>query len=147
MAKRGSKVVLDLMLAGLLIYIGVWVYEFANLASLTLLGFQPTLSFSGLFPAGVSAISTVQRDLALAKLLQITISVSLVLPLFFLLRRCNLPATKITIVGTVSTYCATFLWEALSISWISATLAGQASFAGLNVVAMFLLVSACQKSV
>jgi hypothetical protein len=42
----------------------------------------------------------------------------------------------------VSTYCATAFWEALSIPWVSATLAGQAVFAGLNVAAMFGLVFA-----
>ncbi len=136
---------LDLLLAGLLLYIGVWVYELANWASLTLLGFQSTLSLSGLLPAGVSGVSTVQGDLVLAKPLQIAVSLSTVLPLLLLLRRYNLPATKFAVIGTVSAYCATAFWEALSIPWISATLAGQAFFAGLNVMTMFLLVFAFQK--
>jgi hypothetical protein len=141
---RGGRIVLDLSLAGSLLYVGVWVYEFANWASLTLLGFQPTLSLSGLFPAGVLGVSTVQGDLVFAKPLQIALSVCTVLPLLFLLRRYNLPATKLTIVGTASAYCSTALWEALSISWISATLAGQGLFAGLNVTSMFLLILAFQ---
>ncbi|MGD0318400.1 MAG: hypothetical protein ABSB56_01730 [Nitrososphaerales archaeon] len=145
MPSRGGRIVLDLSLAGLLLYIGVWVYELANWASLTLLGFQSTLSLSGLLPSGVSAVSTIQGDLVFAKPLQIALSVGTVLPLLFLLRRYNLPATKLTIIGTASAYCATAFWEALSISWIPATPAGQGLFAGLNVAAMFLLVFAFQK--
>jgi hypothetical protein len=129
----------------MLLYVGVWVYELANWASLTLLGFKSTLSLSGLFPAGVSAVSTVQGDLVLAKPIQIAVSVGAVLPLFLLLREFNLPATKFVAIGTVSTYCATAFWEALSFSWISATTAGQASFAGLNAVTLLLLVFAFQK--
>jgi hypothetical protein len=49
------------------------------------------------------------------------------------------------IIGTASAYCSTAFWEALSVSWISATPAGEGFFAGLNVAAMFLLVSAFQK--
>jgi hypothetical protein len=142
---RGGRIVLDLLLAGLLLYIGVWVYELANWASLTLLGCQSTLSLSGLFPVGVSGVSTVQGDLVLAKPLQIAVSVSAVLPLLLLLRRFNLPVTKFTIIGTVSAYFATAFWEALSFSWIPATPMGQAFFGGLNVVTMFFLVLAFQK--
>ncbi|MGP8056028.1 MAG: hypothetical protein ACLP9K_00260 [Nitrososphaerales archaeon] len=145
MPSRGGRIVLDLSLAGILLYIGVWVYELANWASLTLLGFRSTLSLSGLLPSGVSAVSTVQGDLVFAKPLQIVMSVGTVLPLLFLLRRYNLPATKFTIIGTASAYCATAFWEALSISWISATPAGQGFFAGLNLATMFLLVFAFQK--
>lgn len=145
MPSRGGRIVLDLSLAGLLLYVGVWVYELANWASLTLLGFQSTLSLSGLLPSGVSAVSTVQGDLVLAKPLQIAVSVGTVLPLLFLLRRYNLPATKLMIIGTASAYCSTAFWEALSVSWISATPAGEGFFAGLNVAAMFLLVFAFQK--
>jgi len=72
-------------------------------------------------------------------------SASIVLTLLFLLRRYNLPATKFAIIGTVSAYFAAAFWEALSISWISATPAGQGFFAGLNVATMFLLVFAFQK--
>jgi hypothetical protein len=133
------------LLAGLLLYAGVWVYELANLASLTLLGFRSTLTLSGLLPVGVSGASAVQGDLVLAKPLQIAVSVSTMLSLLFLLRRCDLPATKLAIIGEVSAYFATAAWEALSISWISATLAGQAFFAGLNVATMFLLVFAFQR--
>jgi hypothetical protein len=142
---RGGRIVLDLSLAGLLLCVGVWVYELANWASLTLLGFQSTLSLSGLLPSGVSAVSTVQGDLVFAKPLQIAVSVGIVLPLLFLLRKYNLPATKLIIIGTASAYCSTAFWEALSISWISATPAGQGFFAGLNVATMFLLVFAFQK--
>jgi len=142
---RGRSIVLDLLLAGSLLYIGVWVYELANWASLTLFGFHSTLALSGLFPAGVSGVSAVQGDLVLAKPLQIAVSVGAVLPLLFLLRRFNLPATKFTVIGTVSTYCATAFWEALSSSWIPATPAGQASFAVLNLTTMLLLVFAFQK--
>jgi hypothetical protein len=132
------------LLAGLLLYIGVWVYELANWASLTLLGFQSTLSMSGLLPSGVSGVSIVQGDLVLAKPLQIAVSVSTVLPLLPLLYKYDLPATKFAIIGTLSAYCVTPLWEALSISWISATLTGQAFFAGLNTMTMLLLVFVLQ---
>lgn len=142
---RGRRIVLDLLLAGSLLYIGVWVYELANWASLTLLGFQSTLALSGLFPAGVSGVSAIQGDLVLAKPLQIAVAVGAVLPLLLLLRRFNLPATKFAVIGMVSAYCATVFWEALSFSWIPATLAGQASFVGLNVATMFLLIFAFQK--
>jgi hypothetical protein len=133
------------LLTGLLLYAGVWVYELANLASLTLLGFRSTLTLSGLLPVGVSGVSAVQGDLVLTKPLQIAVSVSAMLSLLFLLRRCDLPATKLAIIGEASAYFATAAWEALSISWISATLAGQAFFAGLNVATMFLLVLAFQR--
>jgi len=142
---RGGRIILDLLLAGLLLYIGVWVYELVNWASLTLVGFQSTLSLSGFFPSGVLGVSAAQGDLALTKPIQIAMSVSIVLPLLFLLRGYDLPATKLTIIGTVSAYFATVFWEALSISWISATPAGQAFFAGLDLATMFLLVFAYQK--
>ncbi len=142
---RGHRIILDMLLAGSLLYIGVWIYELANWASLTLLGFQSTLALSGLFPAGVSGVSAIQGDLVLAKPLQIAVSVGAVLPLLLLLRRYNLPATKLTIIGTASAYCATAFWEALSFSWIPTTPAGQASFAGLNVLTMLLMVLAFQK--
>lgn len=137
---------LDLLLAGSLLYVGIWVYELANLASLTLFGFHANLALSGFFPAGVSGVSAIQGDLVLVKPLQIVISVGTVLPLLFLLRGFNLPVAKFTILGTVSTYCATAFWEALSFSWIAATLAGQATFAGLNVVTMLLLMLAFDKA-
>jgi hypothetical protein len=144
---RSQRIVLDLLFTGSVLYIGIWVYELANWASLTLLGFHSTLDVSGLFPAGVSGVSAIEGDLVLAKPLQIAVSVGALLLLLFLLRRFDLPATKFTVIGAVSTYCATAFWEALSFSWISATPAGKASFAGLNVLVMLLLVFALWKMV
>jgi hypothetical protein len=136
---------LDMSLAGLVLYLGVWVYELANWASLNLFGYQSTVAVSGFFPVGVLGVSTIQGDLILAKPLQIAMSVGAALPLLLLLRNSNLPATKFTIMGIMSTYCTSAFWEILSFPWISSTWAGQACFAGLNVATMFLLVSAFQK--
>lgn len=145
MLSRGTRVALDLSFAGFFLYIGLWVYELSNWVSLTLLGCQSTLSLSGLFPAGVSGVSTVQGDLVLAKPLQIAVSVGAVLLLLLLLHRFNLPVTKLIMIGTASAYFATAYWEALSFSWIPTTPTGQGLFAVLNALAMLLLTFAVQK--
>jgi len=135
----------DLTLAVLLLYLGVWVYELANLASLNLVGFHSTLSLSGVLPSGVLGLSNFQGGIVAAKPLQVMMSVGVLLPLLRLTRNHDLPATELAVIGMISAYFATAFWEDLSISWISTTLVGQAFFAGIDAATMFMLVFASQR--
>ena len=131
---------MDVLFAGFLLYLGVWIYELANWASLTLLGLQSSLTVAGVFPLGVSGISSYPVGMAMGKPLQVAMAVSTVSTLLFVLRKTSLTASKFALVGTISTYCATVLWEALSISWVSTSTSGQVIFASLDVALMLLMV-------
>jgi len=108
------KQLLDVSTSVALLYAAVWVYELANFASLSLLGSQASLVFSGVLPIGVSASVPNTNLLIFAKPAQIAFSTLAMLVLLSLVRSWGLRLSSSVSVTTISIYVASAYWELLS---------------------------------
>lgn len=97
-----------------LAYLAVWVYELANLLSLSAFGSQASVVFLGVVPIGVSATVPSTALLALAKPAQIGLASLTMLGLLFAVRSRGLNLSTKVAVTMLSIYLASGYWELLS---------------------------------
>ncbi|MDA4127877.1 MAG: hypothetical protein OK422_00195 [Thaumarchaeota archaeon] len=135
---KGRNLV-DALLAAAVVYLSLWVYEVANWLSLTLAGVNASIVMGGWLPAGVLGVSTNSSLLAIAKPLQVFLSLSLAGFGFAVFRKHKLPVTRFVLLCTMSVYLASVYWELLSVlSFIPVTFHEGVffalSFATLNIL-------------
>jgi len=110
---RPRLLAVDLLAAGGIPFLGIWLYELSNWIVLAPQGYAVTFSMAGWLPVGVAVVSSGGVSL-LTKALQMVIATSLVLPLCFLFSRKGLVVARTLAVSTVGVYIASAYWEMLS---------------------------------
>jgi hypothetical protein len=109
-----KRQLLDVSAGALLVYLAVWIYELANLASFSMVGSQTSLVFSGVAPVGVSASAPGGNILLFVKPVQIALSTTAMLGAFYLVRSMKLQLCSSLAITTISIYLASAYWELLS---------------------------------
>jgi hypothetical protein len=113
MLNGNRKLTVDLAATGLILYLSVWVYEFANLLSLSLGGHEVSLSFSSILPVGAVSISSSAASIGDPKILQVLGCTAVGISAIMITRRSRLLMAEMASVTVLGVYLASFYWEAL----------------------------------
>ncbi|MGD0395958.1 MAG: hypothetical protein ABSB26_03505 [Nitrososphaerales archaeon] len=105
---------LDLGLTASIFALSVWVYELWNFLVLAGTGAQVYLVLAGPLPAGVVGVSPASQQLIVAKLAQTFLCSATFFGLFLIVRRRDLPLTKLASVCMIGFSLASVQWEFLS---------------------------------
>jgi hypothetical protein len=125
----------DFAVAGGLLYLSVWVYELANLLSLSVSGHQVSVSFSDLLPIGTGSLSYSSGPDTMAKIVQVTMSSAAGIFALIVTRRFKLTASQLASTSILGIYAASFYWEILPLAAYSGYLIHVITFLGLAGVA------------
>jgi hypothetical protein len=127
-----ARVLFDVAGAASVAYLSVWLYEFANWVSLSLVGVNATLVMVGVLPGGVLGVSTGSSVLALAKPVQVFLTLGVAGLCLAALRGRQLPATKFVLFCTASVSLASIYWELLSLLSFIPVAVHEGAFLGLS---------------
>ena len=98
-----------------MVYFAVWIYELGNYVVLSTVATQASISFLGILPIGVSAVTSDQQLLPFAKPLQVLICSSIMFLMLRAVRSKSLPISTMLATATLSIYLASSYWEVLSL--------------------------------
>jgi hypothetical protein len=124
------------------LYLSVWMYEIGNWVSLTISGARATILMVGILPRGVVGLPAGGTDFGCVKLIQIIICVEAAFVALMLVRRGNLPFTRVTIVSIVGIYITSAYWEMLSLTAFVPILLHESIYIGLSLVTSVVLLTA-----
>jgi len=110
-----SRRILDVFIGAAIVYFAIWVYELGNLLVLSSAGSQASMSFVGILPVGVTAVSSGQQLLAIAKPLQVLVCSGVMFMMLLAIRSRGLPVSAAVASATLSIYLASSYWEVLSV--------------------------------
>src|SRR5205807_4893597 len=97
-----------------MVYFAIWIYQLGNFIVLCSVATHASISFAGILPVGVSAVTSGQQLLPFAKPLQIVFSSGIMYVLLRALRSKSLPISTTLATATLSIYLASSYWEVLS---------------------------------
>jgi hypothetical protein len=117
MQRQSCIKALDLGLTASFFALSVLVYELWNFLVLTGAGAQVSFILAGPLPAGVVAVSATSQPLIVAKLAQTFLCSVTFLGLFLIVRRRNLPFTKLASICMIGASLASVQWEFLSTAY------------------------------
>jgi hypothetical protein len=107
--------ILDICIGSTLVYFAICIYELGNFVVLSTVATQASISFVGILPIGVSAVTSDQQLLPLAKPLQVLVCSGLMFMILRAVRSKSLPVSTILATATLSIYLASSYWEVLSL--------------------------------
>jgi hypothetical protein len=110
-----SRKILDVCIGSALVYFAIWIYELGNFIVLSSVATQASISFVGILPIGVSAVTSDQQLLPFAKPLQVVICSGIMFMILRAIRSKSLPISTTLATATLSIYLASSYWEVLSL--------------------------------
>ncbi|MDA4118808.1 MAG: hypothetical protein OK455_10765 [Thaumarchaeota archaeon] len=139
---------MDLLLAVLVLYASFWVYEIGNYLSLMLSGGNAALDVSGILPVGTTAVSTSHTWMptALAKMIQVAFSVSLMLLVARRARRMHFSVLEGAAICVISLFGASLYWESLTLVSMLSLEAHEILYIAATVAVQFGLMRAMKYS-
>jgi hypothetical protein len=97
-----------------MVYLAIWIYELGNFIVLSTVATQASIAFIGIVPVGVSAVTSDQQLLPLAKPLQVMFCSGIMYLMLRAVRSRSLPISTTLATATLSIYLASSYWEVLS---------------------------------
>jgi hypothetical protein len=110
-----SRKIVDFCVGSAMVYLAIWVYELGNFIVLSSVATQASISFLGILPIGVSAVTSDQQLLPLAKPLQVLVCSGIMYMMLRAIRSRSLPFSTLLATATLSIYLASAYWEVLSL--------------------------------
>jgi phosphoglycerol transferase MdoB-like AlkP superfamily enzyme len=111
---KAQAYLLDPILAGIVLYGSVWLYELGNSIVLLLAGGRVSFSVDGVLPVGTVAVINAVATSPYLKLAQVLICGSVIITMLSAVKGKRLLLTTVALITVLSAYFTSFQWELLS---------------------------------